>query len=156
MWTVVRSGITRTVILTHRYAIKVPSLRRHGDGFAGLLWSISRGILANQSETQWWRNSPAENRGTLCPVLHSWLGGIINIYPRCALYRCTPEQELMMFAREWSPIIEAEFPAPGDNKPDNFGWHDGRLVRIDYDMNYNGCPHDRSGFVNRAREEAAV
>lgn len=143
----IRSGITRTVILTRHYAIKIPSLRRYGDGFAGLLWSFSRGVLANQSEAEWWRSSPPDNKHSLCPVLRSWLGGMINVYPRCMPYVATPEQAEAMFRREWRPIL-AEFPAPGDNKPDNFGVLDGRVVRIDFDMNYNGCPHDRSGFVN--------
>lgn len=57
--------------------------------------------------------------------------------------------EMAMHKREMRPI-ETEWPSPGDIKPDNFGWLDDRLVRLDYDMNYNGCPHDRSGFVNAA------
>jgi hypothetical protein len=144
--TVVRRGITRTVVLTKRRAYKMPSLRRYGDGLAGLLWSISRGILANQSEATWWRNSADPS---LCPVLHSWLGGIINVYPRCEPFVATAEQAAAMQAREWVPV-ESKWPAPGDDKPDNFGVLGGRVVRIDYDMNYNGCPHDRSGFLNAA------
>lgn len=154
MWTVNKRGITRTVFLTRRYAVKVPSLRRYGDGLAGMLWSICRGVLANQSEAEWWRNSPPGNRASLCPVLRSWFGGVINVYPRCVPYVATVEQEMAMFAREWCPI-EREYPAPGDNKPSNFGVLDGRIVRVDYDMNYNGCPHDRSGFANHVREEVA-
>lgn len=139
-----RRGITRTVWLVGRYAIKFPSLRPHNDGLAGLLWSICHGILANQSEATWWDNSHDPG---LCPVLRSWLGGIVNIYPRCA------------------PIVEGdEFDPPmllfglmlGDDKPDNYGRLGGRVVRVDYDMNYNGCPHDRSGFRNRIEQDAAA
>jgi hypothetical protein len=152
----IRRGITRTVILTRRHAVKIPSLRRYGDGIAGLLWSISRGILANQSETEWWRNAPPETRTVLCPVRWSLLGGVINVYPRCEPFEATEEQELAMFNRTWSPVVMD--PSPGDDKAANFGWlvehGQRRVVRIDYDMNYNGCPHDRSGFANRLAQDA--
>lgn len=136
------------LVEARRYAIKVPSLRRYGNGLAGLLWSVSRGILANQSEVEWWRNSPADQKTHMCPVLRSWFGGVVQVYPRCAPFKVPRARELAMFHRDWFPV--AMDPQPGDNKPDNYGWLDGRVVVLDYDMNYNGCPHDRSGFVNRA------
>lgn len=129
-----------------RYAVKLPSLRRYGSGLTGLLWSICRGILANQSEAEWWRNASPEQRRLLCPVLRSWLGGVINIYPRCEPFVVTEAVELSMFRREYRPLPELE-PQPGDVKPDNYGWLRGRLVCLDYDMNYSGCPHDRSGVL---------
>lgn len=153
---IVRRGITRTVLLTKRYAVKLPSLRAHGDGLAGLLWSFCRGVLANQAERTW--SSYDAWAGKLCPVLRSWLGGIVNVYPRCEPYEVTPEQEMAMFRRELRPVdID---PTPGDNKPENYGWLTiaGRrtLVFLDYDINYNGCPHDRSGVFNRLAEDTGV
>ena len=148
---VIQSGVTRTVILTRRYAIKLPSLRPYGDGLAGLLWSICRGILANQSEQQWWTTAPDDMRQYLCPVLRSWFGAVVNVYPRCEPFEADEATAEKMFTREWTPV-ELLFPHPGDNKPDNYGWLNGRLVCLDYDMNYNGCPHDRSGARNRAEE----
>jgi hypothetical protein len=146
----VKRGITRTVLLTRRYAIKFPSLRPYGDGFAGLLWSISRGILANQSEAQWWKHSPLEQKRAMCPVLLSW-GGLVNVYPRCEPFVVSEELELAMFHREFFPVHMD--PAPGDNKPDNYGVLNGQIVFLDYDMNYNGCPHDRSGFLNQGSQK---
>lgn len=143
----IRRGITRTVWVTKRYAIKFPSLRRYGDGLAGLLWSICRGILANQGEAQWWRNAELDQRDMLCPVLHSWLGGIVNVYPRCEPYIVDEETEMAIHRREYTPLPNLR-PCPGDTKPDNYGWLNGRLVVLDYDLNYNGCPHDRSGAFN--------
>lgn len=134
---IVRRGITRTVVLTRRYAIKLPSLRSYGQGLEGRLWSIARGLLANQSEKEW--AGYEANRGLVCPVLRSWLGGLTQVYPRCAPLR-GDEAEADL------PRLD---PNPGDDKPTNFGWLNGRIVRIDYDMSFNGCPHDRSGFVNR-------
>lgn len=143
----IRRGITRTVILTRRYAIKFPSLRPYGDGLTGLLWSVCRGILANQAEAQWWNVALPEMRQYLCPVRRSWLGGVVNVYPRCKPFEVSDVLQEAMFERRWLPLPELD-PQPGDTKADNYGWLDGRLVVIDYDMNYNGCPHDRSGSVS--------
>jgi hypothetical protein len=137
-----RRGITRTVFITKRYAIKIPSLRSYGNGFAGILWSMCRGILANQSEAEWWRHS---HDPAMCPVLHSFFGGIVNVYPRCEPFTCTEEQELAMHSGEWIPVTTKFGRLPGDNKPENFGILDDTVVLLDYDMNWNGCPHDRSG-----------
>ena len=119
----IERGVTRTVILARSWAIKVPRLRSYGDGLAGVLWSITRGIQANLSEREW-SGSP----GT-CPVRWSF-AGLVNIYPRCA-----PATH---------DVTDAEYEAtgllgPADRKPRNVGWLNGRLVWIDYDMSWNDC-----------------
>jgi hypothetical protein len=84
-------------------------------------------------------------------VLHSWLGGVVNVYPRCASYVDTGHGHWNDVAHRWerpAELAEAEF-LPGDLKPDNLGYLAGKLVVLDYDMNWNGCPHDRSGVPNR-------
>lgn len=120
---IVRRGITRTVLLVGRWAIKIPSLRAHDGGISGVLWSWTRGVQANLSEVGW-SNSP----GT-CPVIWS-LAGLVNVYPRC------------------DPVIEdlgdeeyraIGFLGPVDPKPSNVGLLDGHLVWIDYDMSWNDC-----------------
>lgn len=139
-WCIIRRGITRTVILTPRYAIKLPSLRAHGDGLAGLLWSLCRGILASQSEIEW--HSYKDQEKVLCPVLWHGLGGMILVMPRCAPLPVDSEGE---YDGEL-PVLN---PNPGDNKPENYGLLDGRIVRTDYDMSFNACPHERGGALNR-------
>lgn len=119
-----RRGITRTVLLTRRWAVKVPSLRPHGNGVRGLLWSACRGILANLSELEW-----SESPG-VCPVRWT-LAGIVNVYPRC--------EPLPVDAVVDYDGIGALFPS--DRKADNVGYLNGRLVWIDYDVNWNDCPH---------------
>lgn len=119
---IVRTGITRTVILTRRYAVKVPSLRKHCvGGLRGRLYGFASGILANDSERQW---SGYEGwSGQAAPVLRSWLGGLVQVYPRCDPLPADFDGHL--------PKLD---PNPGDMKPDNFGVLDGRIVRLDYDM----------------------
>ena len=117
---IIRCGITRTVILVGRYAVKVPSLRGGCTGdLRGRIAGIAQGILANQAEYQWSGYEPW--RGKVAPVLHSWLGGIVQVYPRC--------QPLADGDRGPLPQLD---PCPGDIKPDNFGRLGGRVVRVDY------------------------
>lgn len=120
----IHRGITRTVFVTRRWAIKVPSLRSYKRNVRGSLWSITRGIQANLSEADW-SDSPG-----VCPVRWSLLG-LINVYPRCELL--PPDADVDYDA------IGALFPS--DKKPENVGKLDGRLVWIDYDMSWNDCPH---------------
>lgn len=126
----IRRGICRTVILTRRYAIKVPSTRRYNPGrLKGLMWSISRGIQGNLSEAEW------SGVDGVCPVLWTF-GGIVNIYPRA---------ELLPFDMDPEPDYKSIAPLfiPTDSKPENVGILDGKLVWIDYDNSWNRCPHTR-------------
>jgi hypothetical protein len=122
-----RRGITRTVVLTRRYAIKLPSLRGGSRGPRSFLWSLTSGIQANLSEWEW------SGMPGVCPVLFSaW--GLVNVYPRCELLAD-------------DAVVDYDaigFPYRTDNKPDNVGYLDGRLVWVDYDMSSENCPSCRS------------
>lgn len=125
---IIRCGITRTVILTKRYAIKIPTGRGTciGRGFRQRLSGVAQGILANQSEFTWYTYESFQ--GKVAPVLRSWLGGIIQVYPRC--------EPLPPSYESWSwpdPLITLD-PDPGDHKIDNYGILDGRIVMIDYNV----------------------
>jgi hypothetical protein len=126
---IVRRGISRTVILVGRWAVKVPSLRGGSTGptLRGRLQSFAEGVLANASEHQWHDYEPW--RGKVTPVLRSWLGGLVQVYPRCAPL---PVNERDEYDGPY-PLPELE-PDPRDNKADNFGLLGGRVVRLDYDM----------------------
>lgn len=114
MFTICKTGVTRLVILTKNHAIKIPR------------WGmICRGILANQSEKQW--SGYGED---FCPVLRSWFGGLINIYPRCIP---APDNWIDLYD-------ELAMKTPSDVKRDNFGLYDGKFVWLDYDMSWNDCP----------------
>lgn len=133
----IRRGLTRTVLITKKYAIKVPSFRTGcGYHFRDRFWSLSRGWLANDSELTWWNNSkdPA-----LCPVLKSWLWGWVQVYPRC---------ELIDVEIDLKDYPKPEYRFPGDRKNDNLGILNGRLVWIDYDSSYNGCSYHQKEQTN--------
>lgn len=117
---VIRSGVTRTVILVGRWAVKVPSLR--GGSTGGWLHSFCQGILANQSERAWHDFEGWD--GLVAPVLHSWLGGIVQVYPRCE-----PIEDVDDY---WAHAQPEMIPDPGDRKACNYGRLDGRVVRVDY------------------------
>ncbi len=124
----VRHGISRTVLLTRRWAIKVPSGRGGSIGGArGRLQSLAWGVLANQSEYQWYAFEGWA--GQVAPVLRSWLWGLVQVYPRCDPLPVDDRGEYM--GDDPLPVLE---PDPGDHKLDNYGLLDGRVVRLDYDM----------------------
>lgn len=122
-----RYGICRTVYLIGPWAIKTPRLR-HPRGRR--MWSIARGVQANLSELDW---TGVEG---VAPVLWSFAGGLINVYPRCEPW---PEQ----LGEPAYDQIGAGW-LPRDRKPENIGLLNGSPVWLDYDGSWNGCPHDRN------------
>lgn len=122
-------GVTRTVILTKKYAIKVPKLH---DSKGHRAWTWARGLLANISEYDctMYANT-AYKTPQVCPVVKSYLGGIVNVYPRAEPLGTYDQQSL-------DELYDTlEFKTPSDVKPDNLGWWNGHFVWLDYDMNWN-------------------
>lgn len=123
---IIRTGICRTVILIGRWAIKVPSFRGHITGdLRGRVAGFCHGILANQSEHVW--HTFEGWSGGVAPVLHSWLFGVVQVYPRCEPLDVADDE----VGRATLPLLD---PDPGDVKVDNYGLLDGRIVRLDYSM----------------------
>ena len=144
-----RRGISRTVFLIGKYAIKIPSLRAYGEGVKGRVWSFARGIVANHSEITWF-NYDARN---LCPILWHGFFGLVIVMPRCEPYLVDTETEERMFTGDFCPV---DFDIMiTDNKPENYGVLNGRVVMLDYDMSFNACIHDKSGYRNRQETEWA-
>lgn len=115
----IKRGVSRTVILTRRWAIKVPSFRRSvtGGGLGSRLRSFAWGVAANHQELDW-RGQPG-----FCPIKASWLG-IVQIYPRCDEVDHKPTK------KEFRAITGMGFPS--DYKRENVGLLDGQLVWVDY------------------------
>lgn len=126
----VRRGVTRTVFLTKKYAIKVPR-RYKCKGHKA--WTFIRGWSANMSEVDWTGyGMTAFNKPQVCPVIKSFLWNLINVYPRAEV--CTVSYEQLDGLYD-----TLEFKTPSDVKSGNFGWYKGHFVWLDYDMNWNDC-----------------
>jgi hypothetical protein len=125
---VIRTGISRTVVLVGRWAVKIPTGRGVGlkpRSFRGRLEGVCRGLLANLSEHEWHTYEPWA--GGVAPVLHSWVGGLVQVYPRCEPLDVVDDDA----GRATLPRLD---PDPGDVKVDNYGRLNGRVVRVDYEM----------------------
>lgn len=115
----VRTGITRTVLLVGRWAIKWPNTR--------YAWRHTvEGLLANMTEASTWGGyskcvdpQVREEAKKLCPVLWCGLGGLLLV-----MRRAEPMEGVL-----------STYHVPGwvtDVKPDNFGVLEGRVVCVDY------------------------
>jgi hypothetical protein len=116
---VIREGCTRRVFLIGQYAIKVATWSYGLEFFL-------KGLLHNLREKRSDRLASDPRR---CPVLFG-----------CALFivmpRCEPRAEPLTDAELW-PFFAPDscgcyLSAVLEDKPENFGYLDGRLVMLDY------------------------
>lgn len=109
-----RFGTTRMVFFIGKYAIKLPKINS---------WKFFlKGILANLDEKMWYKHSPKEWQLKMAPSLFC-LGGFILISYRAK--EITKEQFYSINKNYYDPL-------PIDNKIDNFGLFENRIVLIDY------------------------
>lgn len=115
-------GCTRFVIVTKRWAIKIPNFKY---GWKAVL----QGLLANLQERRFYRTGFGVPK--ICPVLFSDPLGLVVIMPACeVLDRSLTDDELEgFFGVPWG---DTTLNVPVEDKPENFGWYDGRIVAIDY------------------------
>lgn len=132
-------GVTRHVFLVGSYAVKFP---RVTYGWRAFL----RGLLANIDEKRLWDAQDYEDSRRqlrdklLCPIVWASWGGWILIMRRADVRRhvqeiynsadigdMDPAEEVSLRYKVW---IDAGFG--GDDKCDNYGYLEGRLVKIDY------------------------
>ena len=120
----IKSGGTRWVILTRRYAIKLP---------IPTTWKrFVQGMLSNLTEGQWkdYRNK------FLCPIVYSNRFGLIVVMKRAkpvrheGLFWVEIERLYKDAMNEPSPLDRDFFEY--DAFPKNFGYFNGNLVKIDY------------------------
>lgn len=118
---ILRTGCTRIVIVTKRFAFKLPNFL---DGWSMFL----RGLLANLEEAGWskmlWKN---ENSMGLCPVVFSLKGGFLIVMRKA---RILTWEEFCEF--DYETFTRTKAPIPVEQKADSFGWLDGEIVAVDY------------------------
>ena len=121
----IKYGTTRIVILTSRWAIKLPALTE---------WRLLLlGLLGNMQETRFSKAKWPQ----LCPVRFALPGGFLVLMPRAD--QLSREQFSAFSAldyAEWikggEPLAKGEWIIPVENKLDSFGVLDGRIVAVDY------------------------
>jgi len=111
-----RKGCTRIVILTRKYAFKIPNI---GD-YKMFLY----GLIANMQEATFAKSGWSE----LCPILLSLPLGILTVMRRA---REMTVEEFMQFDAE-AFTVKPDYIVPVELKADSFGWLDGKIVAIDY------------------------
>lgn len=103
-------GITRTVILTKKYAIKIP---KTSNGWKRFI----EGLCSNMSENQCWNSCKSEH---LCPVLFSFAGFVL-VMPKIKMLDKNSE----------IPKIHTTEPG-SDLNYNNYGYWNGKVVCVDY------------------------
>lgn len=123
-------GVTRTVILTKRWAIKLPSVVY---GWKFFLY----GFLANMQEVSW---SGFDDR--LCPIIFALPGGSLIVMPRCK--PLTDEEYIAEVYTGWDAMCDRDTgevlsgSLPVEMKTCSFGRLNGKIVAVDY----GGCGRD--------------
>jgi hypothetical protein len=121
MATTVLTGATRFVVLTRRWAIKLPRL---------VSWRLFLcGLLANMQEREFSRTGWPE----LCPVLFSLPGGWLVVMPRAEPLEDGEWAllDIMGTREQWAD--RGEYVVPVEMKRDSFGWLPDRgIVAVDY------------------------
>lgn len=130
------NGCTRIVFLFKSIVIKIPGSTYSWEHFL-------KALLGNIQENKTWKyNSGKYEKGfshLLCPVLWCSWGGWILIMKRadttCYIDEIRNEPQYGEDFRNKMEIRYKEWIAAGfggDDKPDNYGYLEGRLVKIDY------------------------
>ena len=112
-----REGCTRIVILTERFAFKLPN-------FLNGLKLFLMGFISNMEEVQW---SKANLEG-FCPVVFSLPFGILTVMRKAKIFTA---DEFLAFDYE-NFIQRQDYIIPAESKANSFGWLDGQIVAIDY------------------------
>lgn len=102
------------VLVLNKVVVKLPNFTCQWSHFL-------KGLLANMAERDTWNWN--ENKSLMCPVLWCSWGGWLLIMKRAQT--C-----------EWEESIDYEIwrkaHLAGDDKPDNYGYLNGNIVKLDY------------------------
>lgn len=119
----VKKGITRIIFIFQNYVIKLPNFTYSWNLFL-------TGLLANLNERNCWKYN-VDNE-LLCPIIWMSIGGWILVMKKVDVKKHIEERKLdninhFDYYIKW---INSGFG--GDDKPDNYGYLNEKLVKIDY------------------------
>ena len=112
----IKTGATRWVLITKKYAFKFPSLYSYKNFLLGL--------LANMQEIEFWSLKWEK----LCPIIFYLPFGLLVVMPKCK----------MLTIEEWNNFnlnnfrISKNGIIPVENKRNSFGKFKNKIVAIDY------------------------
>lgn len=133
----IKRGTTRFVILIGKYAIKFPRIHHKYKGHRYKMFL--RGILANIDEKFWYKSGFEKNK--LAKVIFTSPFGLFLIMERA---------EPLSSGEYDKQQMEEQFKhLPLDNKIQNFGKVDNRVVLIDYADSRYMCSDCSNCFKNR-------
>lgn len=133
-----RMGITRVVFEFTRFVVKIPNPTYSWKHFL-------QGLIANIKENGCWKNSRDyyERRELLCPIIWTSWGGWILIMAKADMNRWN--DEIRALPREVKDRVKINIKDTdelyhkwidvglgGDDKADNYGYYQDRLVKVDY------------------------
>jgi len=112
-----RTGCTRIVLLTKKFAFKFPNFL---NGFRMFLY----GLLANDQECIWYTQKYPQ----LCPILFRLPLGLLVVMKKV---RLMTDEEFESFDYD-SFVVGEDYYVPCEKKSNSFGWLDDKPVIIDY------------------------
>lgn len=114
-----RGGATRIVLVFKSFVIKVPH-------YYYAWYNFLQGLVANMTEARTWKHRDYNNgQDLLCPVLWSSWGGWILIMPKAEVFKDSDVFDMSEHIKYF----------PGDDKPNNYGLLNGKIVKLDYGNN---------------------
>lgn len=119
----IKRGTFRIVLLTKKYAIKIPLLET--DSFKGRLYGFIHGWQQNLCELAYYKN---DTSGMLCPIKFSFFG-LINIMPRCDTFIAS-KRNFHYIYNAFKLQCDNWFLV--ENKVSSFGILNNQFVAIDY------------------------
>lgn len=126
-----RRGVTRIVIELEKVVVKLPNFTCQWDHF--LL-----GLINNMAESKLWKAAieghldnelVRDVKSILCPVVWSSWGGWMLIMRKADVESHIKE---MNEGKKWLYVAHINAGFNTDNKPENFGYLNGKLVKVDY------------------------
>jgi hypothetical protein len=115
---IIKTGRRRTVILTKKFAIKIPCIHRDFKSFL-------KGMIANIDES----NEFLNGSDRLCPILISGFLGLFVVMPRCVVLT---QDEFQKLGYDSFVRVDARTYLPVRPRAKNFGWLNGKIVAINY------------------------
>lgn len=125
----IKHGSTRSVILTKRYAIKVPTFYNWENFLYGLLGNIQEKLFADVC------------KGFVAPILFYTPGGFLSVMPRCEVQSMDEsnvnrfkdiDQWMIRLSREADADVKRILENIVEFKIDSVGIYNGKPVAIDY------------------------